>query len=117
MEIEYNEPESEKYKPIYQKVMDRKVLERFETFLAPLRLKSTLKLSFEEGDPKVCGSPNSYYDEAGTLHLCYSWFEMLENGASKEYPRKPNEPFTTTSLGRIPGVTHVRRGFIGGHCR
>src|SRR4051794_31332585 len=113
VEIEYNEPETAKYKPIYQKVVDRKVLERFETFLSPLRLKSSLKLSFEEGDKKVCGSPNSYYDGQGTLHLCYSWFYMLENEAAKEYPRKANEPFTIMSPGRMPGVTR-EEVIIGG---
>jgi len=105
VEIEYIEPESAKYKAIYQKVQDRKVLERFNAFLAPLKLKSSLRMVFEEGDPKVCKYANSYYDGQGSLHLCYSWFHMLENEASKEFPRKANEPFTTKTPGRMPGIT------------
>jgi len=105
VEIEYVEPEAAKYKSIYQKVQDRKILERFSAFLAPLKLKSSLRMVFEEGDPKNCKYANSYYDGNGALHLCYSWFWMLENEASKEYPRKANEPFTTKTLGRMPGVT------------
>jgi hypothetical protein len=114
IEIEYSPPKTSRYKPIHEKVMQRKVLERFDTFLSPLRLKSSLKLSFEEGDPKYCKNPNSYFDDDdSTLHLCYSWFYMLEHEASKEYPRKPNEPFTIFSPGRMPGVTRAEV-IIGG---
>jgi hypothetical protein len=107
IEIQYNEPTSAKYRPIYERLKNRKLLEQLAAFLSPLKLQGVLVLSLEEGDPRACGGPNSYYDGAGTLHLCYSWFYYLENEVAKEYPREPNEPFTQTSLGLIPGVTRA----------
>ncbi len=113
IEIEYNEPTSAKYQPIYQRLKERKLLEQLAAFLSPLKLQGALVLSLEEGDPRACRGPNSYYDMAGKLHLCYSWFDYLENGVAKEIPRQPNEPFTSTSLGLIPGFTRAEV-IIGG---
>src|SRR5262245_64847170 len=73
IEIEYIEPRSEKYKPIYKRLKDRKLLEQLAAFLSPLKLQGALVLSLEEGDPRACRGANSYYDMAGKLHLCYSW--------------------------------------------
>jgi len=105
IEFAYNEPQSEKYRPIYERLKERKILERLAAFLSPLRLQSALMLSLEEGGP-ICKSPNSYYT-GSTLHLCYSWFYMLENEASIEYKREPNEPFTAATPGLIPGFTRA----------
>src|SRR5262245_8165686 len=105
IEIEYNEPTSAKYMPIYQRLKERKLLEQLAAFLSPLKLQGSLVLSLEEGDPRACSSPNSYYDLAGKLHLCYSWFHFVENDVAKEYPREPNEPFSASSFGLIPGFT------------
>src|SRR5262245_46675569 len=44
IEIEYNEPQSEKYKPIYRRLKDRKILEQLATFLSPLKLQGALVL-------------------------------------------------------------------------
>jgi len=104
IEFEYVEPRTAKYKPIYQHLKEIKLLERLAQFLSPLKLQGGLVLSLEEGGP-ACRGPNSYYDMAGKLHLCYSWFYMLENEASVEVKREPNEPFTSTSLGLMPGFT------------
>jgi len=105
IEVEYNAPKSEKYRPIYERMKERKVLERFAAFLSPLKLQGGLILSLEEGDPRTCGAPNSYYDRQGKLHLCYSWFYFLEHDVGVAHKRGPNEPFTTASLGLIPGFT------------
>jgi hypothetical protein len=113
IEIEYNEPTSAKYMPIYQRLKERKLLEQLAAFLSPLKLQGALVLSLEEGDPRACRGPNSYYDLAGKLHLCYSWFYYLENEVAKEVARQPNEPFTSTSLGLIPGFSRAEV-IIGG---
>src|SRR5262249_35600806 len=63
-------PTSEQYKPLYQRMKDRQILERLAAFLSPINLKGGLALSLEEGD-RSCTSANSYYDRRGTLHLCY----------------------------------------------
>jgi len=105
IEIEYNEPRSAKYKPIYARLKDRKLLEQLAAFLSPLKLQGGLVLSLEEGDPKACGGPNSYYDGAGRVHLCYSWFHYMDTQVAVERKRAPNEPFSSTSLGLMPGFT------------
>jgi len=105
IEIEYNEPRSAKYKPIYERLKQRKLLEQLETFLSPLKLQGGLVLSLEEGDPKACGGPNSYYDGFGRVHLCYSWFYFMDTEVAVERKRAPNEPFTSTSLGLMPGFS------------
>ena len=105
IDIEYNEPRSAKYKPIYERLKQRKLLEQLETFLSPLKLQGGLVLSLEEGDPKACGGPNSYYDGAGRVHLCYSWFYYMDNEVAVERKRPPNEPFSSTSLGLMPGFS------------
>jgi hypothetical protein len=111
--IEYHEPTSDKYRPIYERLKQRKILEQLAAFLSPLNLQGALVLSLEEGDRRACSGPNSYYDLAGTLHLCYSWFHFMDTEVAKEYPREPNEPFTITSLGLIPGVSRAEV-IIGG---
>src|SRR5262249_49602401 len=88
-----------------ERLKKRQLLEQLAAFLSPLKLQGVLVLSLEEGDPRACRGPNSYYDGMGTLHLCYSWFYYIENEVAKEYPREPNEPFSATSLGLIPGVS------------
>jgi len=69
IEIEYNAPRSPKYKPIYDRLKERKLLEQLAAFLSPIKLQGGLVLSLEEGDPRACGGPNSYYDGAGRVHL------------------------------------------------
>src|SRR5262245_17397755 len=113
IEIEYNEPRSEKYRALYQRLKERKVLERLAAFLSPLKLQGALVLSFEEGDPRSCGGPNSYYDGAGKVHLCYSWFHYMDTQVAVEYKREPNEPFGPTSPGLIPGFSRAEV-IIGG---
>jgi hypothetical protein len=113
IEIEYNEPTSDKYRPIYERLKNRKILEQLAAFLSPLKLQGALVLSLEEGDPRACGGPNSYYDLAGKLHLCYSWFHYMDTEVAKDYPREPNEPFTATSLGLVPGISRAEV-IIGG---
>jgi Putative metallopeptidase len=104
IDYKYNPPTDEKFKETYQRMKDRKILERLAAFLSPLNLRGGLMLSLEEGG-NSCKGPNSYYDRRGTLHLCYSWFDYLERHASREVPRSPDQPFTPTTPGLMPGVT------------
>jgi putative metallopeptidase DUF4344 len=104
IDFSYHEPKDQKYRALYQRMKDRKILERLAAFLSPIELKGGLALSLEEGGDS-CKGPNSYYDRRGTLHLCYSWFDYLENHASREAQRKPGEPFTAKTTGLMPGIT------------
>lgn len=105
IDIEYNEPRSAKYKPIYERLKERKLLEQLAAFLSPLKLQGGLVLSLEEGDPRACAGPNSYYDGMGRVHLCYSWFHYVDTQVAVERKRAPNERFTSSSLGLMPGFT------------
>ena len=102
---EYNEPRDAKYKSIHDRLKERKLLEQLAAFLSPIKLQGGLVLTLEEGHPLACSGPNSYYDGAGRVHLCYSWFQFMEAEVAVERPRAPNEPFTSTSLGLMPGFT------------
>jgi hypothetical protein len=102
--IEYVEP---KYEQIYLRLKRRQILEELDQFLSPVRLKHDITLSVEEGGD-ACKGPNSYYSpEEYKLRLCYSWFDLLENGASVEYKRKPGELFTDLTPGLMPGFTRA----------
>ncbi len=112
--IQYLPPRSDKYQQLYERLKKRQILEELDAFLSPLDLGDNgLTLSLEEGDPKECTGPNSYYDGRGALHLCYSWFYFLENEVAKEYPRAASEPFTLTTPGLMPGFTRAEV-IIGG---
>jgi hypothetical protein len=113
IEVEYNEPTSAKYMPLYRRLKERKLLEQLAAFLSPLKLQGALVLSLEEGDPRACAGPNSYYDLAGKLHLCYSWFHYVDTEVAREHPREPNEPFGSMSLGLVPGFSRAEV-IIGG---
>jgi hypothetical protein len=107
---QYLEP---KYEQIYLKLKRRQILEELDALLSPVRLKHEITLSVEEGGDD-CKGPNSYYSpEEYKLRLCYSWFDYLENEASVEYKRKPDEPFTDSTPGLIPGFTRAEV-IIGG---
>jgi hypothetical protein len=103
--IYYQQPFNAKYRPIYDRLKERKLLEQVAAFLSPIKLRGRLVLELEEGNPSFCSGPNSYYDLAGGVHLCYSWFDFMETQVAVERPRAPNEPFTSTSLGLMPGFT------------
>src|SRR2546423_12668149 len=65
IEIEYNEPRSAKYKPIYERLKQRKLLEQLETFLSPLKLQAGLIISLGGGDTKTSGGPQTPLHGAG----------------------------------------------------
>jgi len=104
VKIEYIEP---RYQQLYLKLKRRQILEEIDQFLSPLRLRHELTLTVDEGDPAWCRNPNAYYDGNYRIHLCYSWFDMLENQASVEYKRAPGEEFSALTPGLMPGFTRA----------
>jgi Putative metallopeptidase len=104
IDYKYVPPETPHFQYLFEKMQARRVLQRLAAFLSPLNLRGGLMLSLEEGG-STCKDPNSYYDGRGTLHLCYSWFDMLEKQASRQFVRAPGAPFTPMTPGLVPGVT------------
>jgi hypothetical protein len=102
--VEYQEP---RYLQIYQRLKARKVLERLDQLLSPLKLDHPLKLSIDEGGEICQQGPNSYYDpNTYVVHICYSWFALLEDEASVRHYDNP-EDFGPQTPGLMPGFTRA----------
>jgi hypothetical protein len=98
--VRYEEP---RYLQVYQRVKARKVLERLDQLLSPLKLDHPLTLSIDDGGA-ACRGPNSYYDPRKyVVHICYSWFALLEEVSVRRYD-KP-EDFSWGTPGLMPGFT------------
>jgi hypothetical protein len=105
IKVQYVEP---KYEAIYRRLQQRKILEELDAFLSPLRLEQDLTLSLDEGGGACARGPNSFYSpDEHTIHICYSWFDMLENDASVVFRRNPGQPFGLNTPGLMPGFTRA----------
>lgn len=74
--FDYFEPRDPKLQGVYQRMKQRKVLEQYSQFLAPLRLPTTLRLwAFQ------CDMVNAYYHpQYRAIHICYEYVDKLEKG-------------------------------------
>jgi len=77
VEIVYKEPRSAAFKPIAERVKQRRVLEQLRVFLAPLRLPRKLTVNVEE-----CGAPTRDYKPQGPVTLCYEVIDQIEKIAA-----------------------------------
>jgi hypothetical protein len=78
VEIVYKEPRSAVFKPIAERVKQRRVLEQLRVFLAPLRLPRKLTVNVEE-----CGAPFREYKPQGPVVICYEVIDQIEKVAAK----------------------------------
>jgi Putative metallopeptidase len=76
IDISYVEPKDPKFRPIYDKLKKRQVLEELQAFLIPLRLPSKLLVKTDE-----CGSAATHYKPGGPVVLCYEYVANLELAA------------------------------------
>ena len=81
VEIIYKEPRSAAFKPIAERVKQRRVLEQLRVFLAPLRLPRKLTVNVEE-----CGAPMREYKPQGPVVICYEVIDQIEKIAAKADP-------------------------------
>jgi hypothetical protein len=81
VEIVYKEPRTAAFKPIAERVKQRRVLEQLRVLLAPLRLPRKLIINVEE-----CGAPMREYKPQGPVILCYEVIEQIEKIAAKAEP-------------------------------
>ena len=89
IEISYTKPQNPAHQSIYELLKERRVLERFQSYLSPLRLPRTLLLKTEGCD----GEANAWYEESDrTVTVCYEYIEELQS----------NMPDTTTAGGVTP---------------
>jgi Putative metallopeptidase len=76
IDIAYVEPKNAAYRPIYDKLKQRQVLEELQAFLAPLRLPRKITVKLDQ-----CGSAGVHYKTGGAVTLCYEYVANLERAA------------------------------------
>jgi len=78
VEIIYREPRTAAFKPIAERLKQRRALEQLRVFLAPLRLPRKLTVSVDE-----CGAPTREYRPQGPVTICYELIDQIEKVAAK----------------------------------
>src|SRR5260370_9949576 len=72
--IVYEEPKKADYRPIYERLKQRKVLEILQQFLSPLKLPR--KLTVKTGE--CGGDPFAPYMPGGVVTICYEFVDLVE---------------------------------------
>ena len=78
IEIVYAVPSNAAYRPIYDRLRQRQVLEELRAFLAPLRLPRKLTVSVDQ-----CGAATRPYKPQGPVTICYELVAQIVQTASK----------------------------------
>jgi hypothetical protein len=78
VDIAYGEPSESEYRPIYEGLKKRKVLEELQQFLLPLRLPRKVLVQIEQ-----CNKDTQRYTEGGPVTICYQYIHALEKFAEK----------------------------------
>ncbi len=89
IEIAYLEPSDGAYRPIYERLKKRQVLEELQAFLAPLKLPRALQVRTAQ-----CGASSAPYKSGGPVTVCYEYLAMIERAA----------PETWVPIGRVAFV-------------
>lgn len=83
--ISYEPPQNAKYRPIYEALKRRQVLERLQSFLSPLRLPKELSVRLAQ-----CGSETMRYQAGGPATICYELVKRIADIAA-QHTKDPNE--------------------------
>lgn len=78
IDIAYSEPGKAEYRPIYERLKARKVLEELQAFLAPLKLPKRVLVEIEQ-----CNAPDRPYQPDAPVVICYEYVAQLEGLAAK----------------------------------
>src|SRR5262245_25908579 len=89
IDIAYVEPKNPAFRPFYDKLRQREVLEILRAFLAPLRLPRKITVKTDE-----CGSPGVHYRPGGPVTICYEYIANLERAAPDVRLRIGSQVFT-----------------------
>lgn len=86
IEIVYVEPRDANFRPIYDQLRKRQVLEQLKQFLAPLRLPDNEKLVIKITDVDLCqGLPNAWFSSNDrTVAICYQYINWYRNLAPRD---------------------------------
>jgi hypothetical protein len=89
IEIAYVEPKNPAYRPIYDKLKRRQVLEDLRAFLSPLRLPRKIQVKVDQ-----CGTASAHYQPGGPVIICYEYVDGLERTAPDVTLQIGGQPFT-----------------------
>jgi hypothetical protein len=81
IETAYKEPRNPSYRPIYDRLTKRRVLEELAQFLAPLRLPRKLTVKLDE-----CGAQRLAYKRDGPIIVCYEVVDEIDRVAANVAP-------------------------------
>jgi len=73
IEVAYVEPKNAAFRPIYDRLKQRQVLEELRSFLSPLRLPKKIQVKIDE-----CGNAGTHYRPGGAVVICYEYISGLE---------------------------------------
>jgi Putative metallopeptidase len=101
LEISYVEPKNEAFRPIYEKLKRRKVLEELSAFMSPLSLTRKVPVKLDE-----CGSPTTEYESGGGVIICYEYIAEIERLAPKEKTERGISRDTALTGAFVQSVLH-----------
>ncbi len=78
LDIAYVEPRDAAFRPIYERLKKRQVLEQLSALLSPLRLPRKIETRIEQ-----CGQTSKDYKPGGPVTICYEYIAQLEKLAEK----------------------------------
>ena len=78
IEPRYVRPTNPRYVAIYNRLVQRRVLEELKQFLAALRLPRKLVVQFD-----TCGAENRPYQPGGAVTVCYELIDRIEKLAAE----------------------------------
>jgi hypothetical protein len=82
IDIAYVEPSDDSFRPIYESLKARRVLEELRAFLAPLQLPKKVLVKIEQ-----CDAPDRVYQRgAPVVTVCYEYIARLQELAAKIPP-------------------------------
>jgi hypothetical protein len=73
IEIAYIESQEPAFRPIYERLKKRQVLEQLRQFLAPLKLPRRIEVRIDQ-----CGAPFADYKPGGPVTICYEYIDHIE---------------------------------------
>jgi len=79
IDIAYIEPANSDYRPIYERLQKRQVLEELREFLAPLKLPRKVLVKLDQ-----CGQLVRPYEPGGPVTICYEYIAEIEKLAPQE---------------------------------
>src|SRR5262245_30992695 len=92
IKIAYEEPTSDEFRPIYQRLKQLQVLDRLQRFLAPLRLTRDLEVKTTECPNPPSGRAYAYmpYQPGQPVIVCYNYVKLIEDLAPEVTPETTN---------------------------